>query len=112
MTSIFRVMLIIVSICVMFYVLTKIRNSKLQIEDSIFWIFFSFLLVIISIFPQIADFLSRLLGVQSTVNFVFLLVIFILLFHSFFVTLRISKLEQKLKDLTQELAIREKDSKE
>ena len=45
-----RVILISISIMTMVYMLRKIKQSKLQIEYSIFWIFFSFILIVISIF--------------------------------------------------------------
>ena len=78
-----RIILVIASILVVFYVLRRIRKAKLKIEYSLFWIVFSFLLLIISIFPKIANFFAKICGIQSPVNFVFLFIIFILMLHSF-----------------------------
>ena len=63
MTIILRVILIIVCLLTMVFLIRKIRQAKVQIEDSLFWIFFSAGLLIISIFPQIADFMAGLLGI-------------------------------------------------
>ena len=41
MTPTLRVVLIVVSILTTFMIMRKIRQSKLQIEDSIFWLGFS-----------------------------------------------------------------------
>jgi len=107
MTPVFRVVLIVVSLLTFFGIVKKIRNAKVQIENSIFWIGFSALLLLLSIFPGIANFVSDLLGIYSTVNFIFLFVIFVLLVHQFSNSLKISQLEDKIKELTQEIAVRE-----
>jgi len=81
----------------------------MQIEDSLFWIFFSIILVLVSIFPDIAYFISRLLGIGTPVNFVFLAMIFILLFKVFSMSIKISQLEYKIKNLVQQIAIKNND---
>ena len=65
-----------------------------------------------SIFPQIADWMSELVGVYSTTNFIFLLIIFILLVKCFQLTMDISKLDNKVKELVQKIAIDEKEKRE
>ena len=107
MTDTFRIILIIVSLLTLVAMIRKVRNAKVQIEYSLFWIAFSALLLFFSVFPQIANIIADLLGIQSTVNFIFLFVIFILLVHQFINTVKISQLENKIKELTQEIAVRE-----
>ena len=46
MTPVFRIVLIVVSLLSTYYILKKIRQSKLQIEYAIFWIVFAGVLVI------------------------------------------------------------------
>ena len=82
-----RIALIIVCVVACLYVLRRIRRAQMEIEDAIYWILVSFALVIISIFPQIPDFLSRLLGIRSPSNFVFLSVIFVVIVKLFSVPL-------------------------
>ena len=112
MTPIFRIILIVVSILSTWYILKKIRQSKLQIEYAIFWIIFSGVLVIISLFPWLVSLFTRLLGMQLPVNFVFMVFIFILLVKLFMMTIELSALENKVKDLTQELALEEKERRD
>ena len=92
MTTILRIVLIIVCFLTCYYALYKIRKSQMQIEDAIFWILFSITLVIISIVPHIAYFLANLLGIGSPVNFVFLSVIFIMIFKVFSISIKMSQL--------------------
>lgn len=103
-----RVILILISILTFVYMVRKIRQSKLEIEYSLFWIGFSVLLLLLSIFPQIAYWCSDLLGVQSPVNFVFLVIIFILIMRNFVSTIQISQLDHRLKNLVQEVALSKK----
>lgn len=107
-----RIILFIVSFVVAIYVLRRIRKAKLKIEYSLFWIVFSFLLLVLSIFPQIAIALADLCGIQSPVNFIFLFMIFILLLHNFYITFRVSHLENIIQSLTQEIAVRDVMNKE
>ena len=112
MTPVFRIVLIVVSLLSTYYILKKIRQSKLQIEYAIFWIIFSGVLVIISLFPWLVSLFTRLLGMQLPVNFVFMVFIFILLVKLFMMTIELSALENKVKDLTQELALAEKERRD
>ena len=102
-----RIILIAVSLLSVVFCLYKIRKSKLKIDYSLFWIVFSVLLLVISVFPQIPFFLSDLCGIQSPVNFIFLFMIFILLILLFKQTLKISHLEEMVQNLTEEIALKE-----
>lgn len=108
MTPILRVMLVLVSFGTFFLMMHKIRQAKVQIEAAIFWVIFALMLVLFSIFPGVADLLAHLAGVYSTPNFLFLFVIFLLMIKIFYMTIHISQLESKIKDLVQRMALDEK----
>ena len=108
MTLVFRVILIVVSLFTTYYILKRIRQSKLQIEYAIFWILFSGVLIVFSLFPWLVSMFTRMIGMQLPVNFIFLLFIVGLMVKLFFMTIELSTLENKVKDLTQELALEEK----
>ena len=108
MTLVFRVILIVVSLFTTYYILKRIRQSKLQIEYAIFWILFSGVLIVFSLFPWLVSMFTRMIGMQLPVNFIFLLFIFVLMVKLFFMTIELSTLENKVKDSTQELALEEK----
>ncbi len=100
-----RICLIIASVITLGLMITQIRRSKMQIEDAIYWVVFSAALIVLSVFPQIVYLLSDLLGVESPANLIFLLVIFFLLIKVFSQSLRISRLETRIKELAQRFAI-------
>jgi len=108
MTLVFRILLIVVSLLTTYYILKRIRQSKLQIEYALFWIVFAGILIVISLFPWIVTLFTRLIGMQLPVNFIFMVFIFVLMAKLFFMTIELSTLENKLKDLTQEIALAEK----
>lgn len=109
MTPVFRIILIVVSLLTTFYILKRIRQSKLQIEYAIFWILFSGVLIVLSLFPWLVTLFTRLIGMQLPVNFIFMVFIFVLMVKMFLMTIELSTLENKVKDLTQELALAQKD---
>lgn len=90
------------------YMVKKIRQSKLQIEYSIFWMLFAASLVILSIFPEITIYGASLLGIYSSTNFIFLLIFVLLILKVFLMTIELSTLEYRVKELAQKLAISEK----
>lgn len=105
MTMMLRICLIAASVLTMILMMQKIRKSRVQIEDAIYWVFFSAVLIVFSVFPGTAYALSDLVGTDAPSNFIFLLVIFLLLLKVFSLTVRISQLEIKLKELAQRMAI-------
>ena len=105
MSIVLRVLLIAVSVAVFFFVFKKIRKAQLNIDDSIYWILFAILLLVLSIFPQIAVWTSEQLGVESPANFVFLCMIFLVLVKLFQVSIDLSVQKHRLNHLVQKLAL-------
>jgi len=109
LSPVLRIVLIIVSFLVVAFVLRKIRKTQLSIDDAIYWIIASVLLLVLSIFPQIAIWVSELLGIQSAANFVFLFMIFVVLVKLFNMAIEVSIQKQRLNRLIQKLALSDKD---
>lgn len=105
MTTLFRMVLIIVSVGTFGIIVQKIRRSRMRIEDSIFWVILCLMFVVFALFPKVADGLAALLGIYSTANFLFLFTIFILLMKLFSMSMTISTLETKIKELAQKMAL-------
>ncbi|MEW4415204.1 DUF2304 domain-containing protein [Clostridium sp. AN503] len=112
MTLTLRIALILASVGTFYLIMRKIRQSKVQIESAIFWIVLAIVLVIYSLFPQVADFCAHVLGIYATTNFLFLFAIFILIVKVFYMTIHISQLETKVKELVQQMALEEKKHEE
>ena len=112
MTVIFRVILVIVSILTMAFMMRKIRQAKVQIEAALFWVIMALILVVFSLFPAVADACAHLLGIYSTPNFLFLFMIVLLIVKVFGMTLQMSQMESRQKELVQRIALDQKDREE
>ncbi|MDD4850580.1 MAG: DUF2304 domain-containing protein [Gemmiger sp.] len=104
---IIRLCLIIGSLITAGFILRRVRLAKVQIEDTIFWLAFSLILLVLAIFPGIAYWASTLLGFISPINFVYILIIFLLLAKQFFMSIRISQMDSKLRILAERIALNE-----
>ena len=102
-----QLVFIVASLLTFIYVILRIRKYGLNIEDSIVWILWSILLLIISCFPQISIFVSETLGFISPANFILVLFVFFLYIMVFTQNIQISKLKGKQQDLIQKLSIQE-----
>lgn len=100
-----RIFLVVSAVAVLYFVVRKIKKSKIEASDSIFWLFFIAVLVVLGAFPQISYGLANILGFESPSNFIFLCVIAILLIHMFSLTAKVSLLRTKLDSLVQEVAL-------
>lgn len=105
MTLALRIILVVVSLLTLVFVIRSVRNSKVKLEDAVFWFCFSGLLLVVSLVPFVFDWLAAAAGVYSTTNFVFLFFIFVLLIMCFRQSMRISQADTKIKELAQQLAI-------
>lgn len=102
-----RIILFAVSLLTAFLVFRKIRRSEFVIGDTLYWLFFCSLFLILSIFPQLASIISSLLGIESPANLVFLIFIFLLLVRVFQLSVSISHIESRFDDLVRTVAIKE-----
>lgn len=105
MTIVLRVVLIVASVLNCWWIIRRIRKAQAKIEDSVFWICFSGVLIGMSVFPELVIWGAKVTGVQSPVNFVFLCIIFILMVKIFRLSVKVSLLESKLQGLAQRYGI-------
>ena len=107
MEMVLRIVLILVAICSCMFAVRKIRKAQMRIEDTLFWVVMSVIILMLGVFPQIAYKFAYWLHIQSPVNFVYLAFIFLLLFKTFILSVQVSQLQEKIKNLTQNIAVRE-----
>lgn len=106
MSIILRCLLILVAFATSVWIMRKIKKMKVKMEDAIFWIVFSVLLLVLALFPEISYFLCDLVGIRSPANLVFLIMIFALIEKLFTLSIIVSQLEEKVSILSGEIAIR------
>lgn len=100
-----RIVLMIGAFLNFIFVCLKLRRSQLKFTSAFFWIFFSVVLIFLGAFPKLGIACARIFGISSPVNFIFLVIISLLVLRSFLLTIRVSQLENKLMELVEELAV-------
>lgn len=107
----FQLQLILIIGCIFtyWYIIRKVRKSNVRIDDIIVWIIGICIFFICSIFPQIPYAISNLLGFESPANSIFFIVIFFMFIMIFLLTIRVSQLQEKIKELTHQMALVDKD---
>lgn len=101
-----RILLLLGSVFMLWYVVNSIRKSKIQMKDALLWVLIALLIVVFAVCPQLAVWLAGLMGIESATNMVFLLFIVILLLRIFSLSIRVSMLEDKNITLAGEIALR------
>lgn len=104
-----RILLVIGAFLMLYVVVTRIRKKKILMQDAIYWVVLSFLLVLAAIFPGVIIALANVLGFMSPSNFVFLVIVALLLIKIFSNSAEISMLRHKVEELTQESALHNKE---
>lgn len=105
MTVTLRIILILLSVISFILCVRKIKQSKLKVINSVTWMIGSIILILMSIFSNVVEYISSKLGFMAPVNFVFLVIIGFLLIQNFIDNIRITTLSEKIKDLNHYIAI-------
>ena len=111
MTITLRVILIVASLFSCFLCVTKIKQAKLKVENTVIWMIGSIILIFMSVFFHGVEWISAKLGFMAPVNFVFLVVMVFLLIQTFINNIRISILNEKIKELNHSIALKEYEEK-
>lgn len=107
MSLVLRIILIVSSLSSFLLCIKKVKKSQMVVADSIIWVIGSFLLILMSIFSGIVEWVAEKLGFMAPVNFVFLVTIGFLLIQNFLNNLQIAKLNEKVKDMDHYIALKE-----
>ncbi len=102
-----RIILIIGSLISFILCIKKIKQAKLKVENSITWMVGSFILILMSIFDQAVAWVANKIGFMASVNFVFFIMILFLLIQVFIDNIKMSELNEKVKNLNHYIALKE-----
>ncbi len=106
-----RIFLIACSLLSFIFCIKRIKQAKMKITNSVIWMLGSLALVIMAIFDKAVAWISTKLGFIAPVNFVFLVLIGALLVEVFVQNIRITELNEKIKDLNHYIALKEIEEK-
>lgn len=91
-----------------FAIINLIKNRKLLLKYSLLWLFSGLAMLVLAVFPGLLDRFARLLGIYSSVNALFAVLIFCGLVVMISFTVIISRDNQQIVRLAQKTALLEK----
>lgn len=103
-----QIILALSSIAFLMMTIYFIRKKGLDLYRSLLWLFMAVLFLVLSLFPGIVTFFSRLIGIATASNAIFLIIIFFLLVVSLSMSAALSRHHMRLKRLVQSLALLER----
>ena len=92
-------------------IITSIARNRLSVRNSIAWLLLPIAFIIVAIFPGPLQSFANWLGFEQLSNFIFLVVIAVLILICFFLTISNSKQQDQITKLNQEISILKHDKK-
>lgn len=103
--TILNLIILVGALGVFFIVLEMVRRRTLREEYSLLWLLASFIYLVAALWPKSITFLAELIGVSSPVMAILFVGINFLILILIQFSIRLSRLTDRFKDLTQQIAI-------
>lgn len=100
-----KIIIILLSLSLVIFVLNLIRKRQLKIEYSVLWLLVSLIILVASIWQDLADQVALVLGIDYPPALFLSIAIFFSLVILMHFSIELSKLKEQNKTLTQEIAI-------
>ena len=91
-------------------IVNMIRKKALELRYALAWLIVGAGVLILDIFPGVMEMMASLLGIYSPVNMLFFLGFCFSLIIIFVLTVAVSRMSIRVKELTQELALHEREN--
>ena len=108
MTLVFQCCLIVGILIYLGVIVVLLKKQKLNLRYALTWLLMAFVMLLVAVFPQIITAISRLLGVASDVNTVFVLQGLFVLLILLSLTSIVSKQTNRIRKLAQTQELLEK----
>jgi len=102
-----RIIMLVIIFALFVFIISMLRSKKLELRYCLVWVFALLGIAVLCIFPQLLDWLSERLGIIEPVNTLFLVCIAFLACICISLTIVVSRLSDRLRKLTQNIAIME-----
>ena len=102
-----QILIVVITLLAMFYVINKIRNKGIELKYSLVWLALGTGIIIFTCFPKLTTWLAHVLGISQPMNTLFFAGFCFMLPIIFSLSVSVSRLSNKVKRLTQEMALLE-----
>jgi len=110
-TTRIKVFIFIILVVALIGILRFIQKKELQLKYALIWILVDVLMIIAVLIPRFLMHISSLLGVYSVTNMLFFLGIMFTLAIIFSLTVALSRASDRIRKLSQQIALNEYDNK-
>lgn len=93
-------------------IINMIRRKKLELRYALVWLLVGVGILILDCFPEMLSWVSKRLGIVSPINMLFFFGFCFSLIIIFSLTMAMSRMSNRIKQLAQEMAIKEQSDKE
>ena len=107
MNTILQLILITITAIFCLFILAVTRKKKLSYKYTLLWLLFGVVTLLCAIFPSIVTNLAGLLHIKEPTNALFLIYIFFMIILIFYISIALSKMNEKLTKIIQRSAILE-----
>lgn len=104
-----QIIIIVCMLSVLLYIFNLMRHKRLDFKFAIGWIFIEICIMALAVCPVILTKIAKLIGIASPVNMLFFFGFCFSVAIIFAMSMTISKLTDRVKKLSQEIAIIRKD---
>lgn len=108
MNGILQIFLILSALIFLAIIVYYLARKRLNLKYSLIWLAAGIGILILAVFPQIVEWVGRLIGITTPVNTVFLFVCMFMLLIIFTLTIIVSHLNMRVYRLAQTQALLEK----
>ena len=99
----------LLAVALYFVILFKLLQKKrLNLKYTLLWIISGFLMLVLAAFPKTLNIFANMIGVYEPTNALFALIFFCIIMILMSLTAIVSKLNERVKRLTQSIALLEK----
>ncbi len=109
MTLRLQIIIIIVILLAVLYIINQLRRKKLEYRFGLGWLFIIFCIFVLTVCPKMLDEITRILGIALPINMLFFFGFCFIVMLVFSMSMMISNLNDRVKKLSQEIAIIRKD---
>ncbi len=103
-----KVVLIISVIFFLIVVFSLLKRKKLALRYTLLWLFTAVALTLFVIFPELLVWISRIMGIQTVMNTLYILLIGFLIMLTISLTSIVSGQKERIRILSQQYALIEK----
>lgn len=106
-----KIFSLIAGLVIFVSILELVRRRKLKEEYSWIWLSAGFFIFLVVIWYELLGFISQIIGAERGTTTLFLSAIFYLIIINLFDAVKISKMDEQIKNLVQEISLLKMDKK-